>query len=262
MAEMKVNSVGLSLRSRPSRSRNARKAFLLGGSTVQTLGEPNESGWIEVDTDAGHGFVASRRLRQPLSEKTEALVSASMAQWQRFDMGQGKEFDAPFNRFVGEMWASIGLQLDGNSVDRRGRPIPWSAAFISFVMRQAEYDDFLFSASHANYIRDAILSRIDEKEDKSYWAFRLNEHKPQIGDMVARWRSNNELTLDQVLEPNRFFPSHCDIVVATESDRVHMIGGNLSDTVRTDTCFLTPDGFIDDNRPGQTRIFAVLRNNN
>ena len=82
------------------------------------------------------------------------------------------------------MWQSIQMDLDG-----RDREVPWSAAFISFVVRKADpdYAGFMFAAAHTRYFHDAINQRL-EGTQSPFWGYRLEEEKPQLGDMVCAWR--------------------------------------------------------------------------
>ncbi len=263
MSAKRINTLGLSLRSQPTRSSRLLR-ILHAGDEVEVISGIVEDRWVEVTytTPTGNqliGFVVAEHLRDPISPQKEELVSNAVKEWKRFKQGEGDENESPFFRFVGQMWRSIGLNLDGRSRDNQGRQIPWSAAFISFIMRNSGYNRFVFSASHANYIRDAIERRINNDTDAPFWAFRIRERRPQVGDLVCKWRGRAR-TLDQILS-HEHFPSHGDVVVAASDDRIQIVGGNVSDSVRGKTIFLDGDGFIDTNRSGQLSFFTVLRNN-
>jgi hypothetical protein len=110
-------------------------------------------------------------------------VASVHREWMRFRRGTGLEYTSPFSGYVGEMWQKIGLDLDGTDRDQ-----PWSAAAISFMVRNAgdEYRRFKFAASHSKYIHPAI--RACEAGDLTvpFWGHRLSERKPQVATSSAK----------------------------------------------------------------------------
>jgi hypothetical protein len=222
---------------------------------VQRLaGNPGDQFWnvqTDVDGQTKTGFVASRFLRKPVSDAREKLMENAVAQWVRFKRGAGMENVSPFFKFVGEFWKALDphSQLDG-----RNRNHFWSAAFISFIVRQAGYAGFKFSEAHATYIHDAIKKRKAGDAAAPFWGFRLTEHKPQLGDLVAGWRKS-PVTFDTL--PAGFFPSHTDVVVEVRPGEVRTLGGNVAQSVSMKIMRLDANGFL---VPDGQR-FAVLRNN-
>ena len=122
----------------------------------------------------------------------------------------------------------------------------------------SEYDSFFFSAAHADYIRDAVRKRNQNDVSAPFWAFRLEEHEPQLGDLVCGWR-NRRVSLDTVPDSG-FFPSHCDIVAIKRVKTVQVIGGNVGNSVKVKSFSLDERGFLDPSKQGQRSLFAVLRN--
>lgn len=135
MANMKVNSDELNLRTGPGTSHPV-VAVLQKAQQVDTTGTANGDGWVrasaKIDGSNREGFVKATLLRQPVSDAREALIGAAVSEWFRFEKGMGQEHKSPFYRFVGQMWDAIGMDLDG-----KDRDVPWSAAFISWIVRQA-----------------------------------------------------------------------------------------------------------------------------
>lgn len=175
------------------------------------------------------GFVAKASLRLPVSAPREALVAQAFKQWLRFEKGLGKENAEPFFKFVGEMWKAIGQNLDGKDTD-----IPWSAAAISFMVRGAAatvpaYGKFKFAAAHSKYIHDAISKRSATDAGAPFWGFQLFEAKPQIGDIVGRWREVPRTYQDAAMSDS--FKSHTDVIVSVAPDFILGIGGNIGDSV-------------------------------
>ena len=258
-----VNVKALNLRSTPIASSPANVLQTLSlGQTVELVGD-QQSGWWPVHFTNGneHGFVkaliddengiGTPSLRTPVAEPREALVAEAVRQWELFKFGQGKETVAPFFTMIGDMWAAIKLPHDGRD------DIPWSAAAISFMVRQAAvnhsvYKKFKFAASHSKYIHDAIIKV--GQAGAPFQGFRLFEHKPQLGDLVARSREG-AITFEQAAASDAF-KSHTDIIVAVHADAVYAIGGNVSDSVSVTRYPKTESGHLSD----AGGVFALLAN--
>jgi hypothetical protein len=138
---------------------------------------------------------------------------------------------------VKEYWSVLGMNLDGCDRDQ-----PWSAAFICWCMDQAGMPqiEFPFSTAHHTYIRWAINNTTKNKPNKTYYGRRLEEYTPKPGDLVAQWRQS-KVTFDD--QPNGFYPSHCDIVVAVSDTKIETIGGNVSQRVKQ-TTFKAENGIL------------------
>ncbi|AMA59928.1 DUF2272 domain-containing protein [Bradyrhizobium sp. CCGE-LA001] len=134
---------------------------------------------------------------------------------------------------------------------------PWSAVFISWVMRTAGAGTgFAYSAAHQNYIRTARRNRLNRVTSSSFWAYRATEVVPQVGDLVCASRSNSGATYDNIADPqNR--PTHCDIVAEVRAGSLRVIGGNVSQSVDAKTIRTQPDGRLALDG-AQARFFAVL----
>lgn len=134
---------------------------------------------------------------------------------------------------------------------------PWSAVFVSYVMRQAGAGSgFHYSAAHQNYIRAARKNRLRRDAAKPFWAFRATEVAPQVGDLVCASRSNSGATYDNIGDATRR-PTHCDVVTEVRPGRIRVIGGNVSQTVGDKWLTTRPDGKL--NLTGvQSRFFAVI----
>lgn len=253
-----VDVEALNFRSAPVVASDNRIGILHLCQLVDVLGDAEVEGWTrisaEVDGSPHEGFVADRFLRAPVSDAREELVGQAVLEWLRFQQGLGQEFDDPFAGFVGEMWQAIGLNLDG-----RDRDVPWSAAAISFMVRNAgkrfsKYQGFRFAAAHARYIHDSIIRRQQDDMSSPFWGFRLHEKRPELGDMVCRWRETPR-TFDDAVVSNAF-KSHCDIIVRITPDEVLAIGGNVGQSVSVARYDKTPGGFLADTRG----VFAHLVN--
>ncbi len=196
------------------------------------------------------GFVSKNVLRGALSKPKESLVQACVTEWLRFERGTRQEYEQPFVKHIGEYWKSIGMNLDGLD-----RDVPWSAAFISYVVRIAGgYSGFKYSASHSRYCNKAIRCKLDAKPHP-FWGYKIGSYKPKLGDMVCRWR-NNAISYEYAAT-NQWYQSHCDIVVSIEDRNVFTIGGNVKHSVRHTRYKINNQGYL----TGDGNVYAVLRNN-
>ena len=166
--------------------------------------------------------------------------------------GRGKSTNHLTLKYVGEMWESINYPHDGDD-----RDWPWSAAFISFVVRRSGicYRDFAFAASHSIYVNRAIRKKLANNEHP-FWGYRLHEKTVRVGDIVCMGRTNHNITYDLAASDDTY-ASHCDIVVAIRDDKAFTIGGNVSHSVRLKTFNIDDNGYLKDER----RLYALLSNN-
>lgn len=254
--EMRVNNRELNLRTEPLVKPSTLIVSLPFGQKVDVVGNSERDGWKKVKVNyngnSHEGHISASFLRKPSSDSVEKAVSAAAVEWDRFKRGAGKETAVPFASFVGEMWQSIGLNFTGLDTSQ-----PWSAAYISFVLRKASYANFKFASAHAKYINEAIVARENNDGSKDFWGFRINEHKPQIGDLVARRRTSSSITYEFALDHDAF-KSHTDLVIAVGDMHVDTVGGNVSNSVSITRYSTSASGFLESNGG---RVFAVLRNN-
>lgn len=110
--------------------------------------------------------------------------------------------------------------------------VPWSAAFVSYVMTQAQVEGFVPSARHFDYIYQAWQNQ---------GVYRLSDPSQtplMIGDMLCYLRGQSQVVgyvgLTNYLANHSgddWLPAHCDIVVKVLDKEVWLIGGNIADTV-------------------------------
>jgi hypothetical protein len=255
MAIMKVKSEAANLRQSPEKRDDNIITTLAWPQEVEVIqGNSTDRFWKIKTTINGtilEGFVSASLLREPVSAPKEALISAAVKEWLRFDQGDRLEFQDPQFRFVGEYWSKIGQSLDGLDRDQ-----PWSAAFISFVARAAGYTTFKFAAAHSTYVYDAVEKRSANDTTAPFWGFEVNEHKPQLGDLVCRSRAGVIISSMASL-PKGGFKSHCDIVVEVNNTEVKTLGGNVENSVSITPYPLDKNGFL---RKVQN-VYGILRNN-
>jgi hypothetical protein len=138
---------------------------------------------------------------------------------------------------------------------------PWSAAFISFVMRNAGAGptQFPISPSHSRYILAGLANRINNRNNASIVYFDRNEMSPRVGDLIGFSREagvRNRADLEALL-PDKFFKSHTNLVIDVSPGKIKVIGGNVSQTILTKTVKADANGNV---HPSDEHFF-VLRIN-
>lgn len=117
---------------------------------------------------------------------------------------------------------------DVDILDKCGRIRPWSAAFISWIMRQAGVRDteFQFSVLHWDYIEAALI----KDELNGFHAFDAATTVPRPGDLLCAPRAGTAELVKNFADLQRGF-YHCDIVVGVSNGALEVIGGNVGDSV-------------------------------
>jgi len=112
---------------------------------------------------------------------------------------------------------------------------PWSAAFISYVLKRADLPGFHASASHYDYVAAAY-----EKPGESPFQY-LDPAtaKPATGDLLCYVRNNGQVFgyagfVAALGARGGPYNMHCDIVVAANpgnDNKVYLVGGNVQQGV-------------------------------
>lgn len=123
---------------------------------------------------------------------------------------------------------------------------PWSAAFVSWLARQAGLVDgeFVFSEAHADYAGAAWQAGEAEATGApTRYAMRacdITQTPPRVGDLVcqargARARLDTFARIGEVLAERPTggvaLPMHCDAVVAVDAQGFDAVGGNVLQSV-------------------------------
>lgn len=253
-----VTTEGLRLRNQPNGTVIGELSI---GDRVTDMGPSIELGWRKIRIGAEQGVVFGKYLRDPKRSEVEVLLRSALDEWLRFEKGTADEKADPYYKYVREMWAAIGQPYDGRSRYPNGDEVPWSAAFISWVVRKAgkAYANFQFDASHSVFVNNAIKARVTGRLDKPFWGYSITEMKPEIGDIIQRNRGGGNYSFSYA-ENHAQYKSHSDIVVEVTPDVVRVLGGNVDDSVRLSGGLqeyaLTEEGYL---KSGQG-IIALLKN--
>jgi len=129
---------------------------------------------------------------------------------------------------------------------------PWSAAFISYVIKQAGVGDnaFRFSNAHRAYIYDAFAASAAELKNEAgsrlYRACPLTTTRPRPGDMICQQREPTLVDLSDAAARERIREelasgtdtrsirrTHCEVVAHVDAGarKVYTIGGNVNQAV-------------------------------
>ncbi len=128
---------------------------------------------------------------------------------------------------------------------------PWSAAFVSYVMRRAGLPGFTGSPSHVNYVRQAYR----DPEGSAYQVQDPRSGRPARGDLLCYVRVPSRVygfgDLANMLgaASNDGLNMHCDIVVAANPNNdqlAYLVGGNVQQGVTLRMLRLAPNGYFAD----------------
>jgi hypothetical protein len=148
---------------------------------------------------------------------------------------------------------------------------PWSAVFISYLMKRAGFSgaEFAFSDSHSDYVRAALdASAAEAGGREASHAFRACDAAtthPRAGDLLCATRAGtaDTVTFDALpaamaaRAPGLGFPMHCDLVVRSDEGadaQLEVIGGNVVNSVTLSRMTLNArrvlgDAYVTGGRP-------------
>ncbi|MBV8191223.1 MAG: DUF2272 domain-containing protein [Alphaproteobacteria bacterium] len=164
------------------------------------------------------------------------------------------EGEEGFYERVGTYWQD-GTNTHG--IDGRNHDVPWSAAFISWVMRTAGAGDrFRYSTQHSVYIFQGIRDFLQKRAAAGYWTVRLAAAAPQVGDLVC-WAREDGVDYDHQKGGN--YKGHADLVVEVMADSVTVVGGNVGDSVTKRPLRRDGAGFLLPTVQGGETLFALMQ---
>jgi hypothetical protein len=216
------------------------------------VGEHTWESWEDEVGGNGNGRPAYATLRPATSahELRNNIGLIAAQEWQRWGKGTVKECDAGIRPVLEDYWRTGVGSVP--KVSNYCSSVPWSAAFISWVMRKAGAgSDFKYSGRHTDYVGAAKQNRVSNSSNP-FKTYRISEVSPRVGDLVCLQRNNSGVSYDNVDQGPR--DSHCDIVVAVKSGQIETIGGNLSDSVKRQTVVTNGSGRV--IAPG---YYAIVR---
>jgi hypothetical protein len=173
----------------------------------------------------------------PVAEQDPAAFSKVLAYWSAV----GWEDYILRNKAAFIAGSAAGL-CSGDELAGDGRPAiwgcqPWSAAFISFVMRSAGIDrqEFPPSAGHREYVDALILAGDAFGPRATFLAHEVEDYAPVPGDMICADRAARGRAIATLAQRRAELgagrPMHCDIVMSTAPGEVLAVGGNVAQGV-------------------------------
>jgi len=210
---------------------------------------------------------AESEIPSPLSE---AIVYSAIQEWKRWDKGTKTETDIGMRGALRDYWMNLGYSQNEADQKIENRD-PWSAAFISYVMRKAGAGNaFAYASAHTRYIATAKKAAIAQDTSK-FWAYEISTVKPEVGDLVCRDRppkTGAPCAGTNFANVDKGGISHSDIVVEVGSDYIAVLGGNTGqsypnhgkgqDTVGQRKIKLNQQGFVLATQ-GTCPYFAIVK---
>ena len=147
------------------------------------------------------------------------------------------EGDEGFWQRIVQYWKEgVGIQGVTTRAQVMSDGNPWSAAYVSYVMKKSGAGDrFVYAPAHATYINAAIKSAKAGDRSAAFIGHKITDYKPKVGDLVCAPRAEavGNVTYDNAV--GRSYKSHCDIVVGVRSAEIDVIGGNVANSVTRNT---------------------------
>jgi hypothetical protein len=162
-------------------------------------------------------------------------------------------------------WCTQALHCEAHWQPEWGEPDdtpPWSAAFLSALMRRAGFDEteFAFSDTHADYLAAARDHRTSAYEVVPTPA------TATVGDLVCATRDAHTgepppTDVRKIRSGVRATPMHCDLVVDvdTANRRLDAIGGNVQQSVARSRVALDDQGRVSPSLNPARPWIAVMR---
>lgn len=218
----------------------------------------------------------SKAFDAPPDDLKQRLVDIALTEFDRWGKGKKKETAPEMSDALRDYWLT-GTRTKVSEAEVRSaawqESHPWSAAFISWVVRTAGgKQSFEYSPAHATYIAAAKKAR-EAGDTGAFRAYRITEAVPELGDMVCKDRKictqrNDKkacikyecqgTTYDNVV---RGKATHSDIVVEVDraKRRIRTIGGNVDSTVGEKWISLDANGRLPERASDGCRWIAILK---
>lgn len=171
-------------------------------------------------------------------------------EWEHWDKGKRHETNPAFQKrllsyYISTQKSAQGAQraAESNLKKNSSSRSPWSAAFISYVMKKAGAGEYFhYNSSHLNYMIAAKRNNVHSKQNP-FQLFDLKQAKPKLGDLVCNSRgcfdktySNIEKAKSTRCGDSKYAAtfSHCDMVVEVDEKNncVWVIGGNTGNNTK------------------------------
>jgi hypothetical protein len=185
---------------------------------------------------------------RPLTPMTQRIIEVS-----REELLFWRQSPQPQHRIT-QYWHAVAPKL-------AEKHLPWSAAFVGYVMHRAGVPQQVFppAGAHWMYLRHIHAAARHGRESMSLHG--VEAYPPQAGDLICA-RRDHQRPLDihsphfrQQLEGSQL---HCDIVTARYPGYLEVIGGNVSHRVSVRQIALDQHGYLPVTAEDQW--FSVVEN--
>lgn len=210
------------------------------------------------------------------------LISICEAEYKKFGNGTLKEYEDEVYKRVGHYWLELakteqykswsgyngksGVKFSSSGKILSNKNQPWSAAFISFVMREAGAgSSFSYAPSHSVYIVKALEAAKKATSKELFVARRHKSYSPKLGDLIACERQpkvNPNFDTYKAYASAGKYEAHCDIVTEVHSSHLITIGGNVSNSVSKKKWALDENKMIEnfDPKDPTASVICVIEN--
>jgi hypothetical protein len=132
----------------------------------------------------------------------------------------------------------------------------WSAVFISWLMEKAGAGtQFKKARAHWRYVAAAKANRQNNNTSNRFWAYRYDEVKPEVGDIVVKSRNGSQATWDSFENKS----THGDIVIEITGSKMKTIGGNVGNSVNVTEVTLSSNGMLQSTGGMNNDHFAIVK---
>ncbi|MGI9213385.1 MAG: DUF2272 domain-containing protein [Methylococcaceae bacterium] len=194
--------------------------------------------------------------QKTLSVVDRRLVDLAISEWNYFGrqilrLDRDREIIDPVGYWEDEaLWAERVRQYWGAV----GRPEisgydckePWSAAFISWLMKTAGVPGSQFRRSDAHWVYLDEIIEHSTRQDSRFMPHKLSEYRPGTGDLICAYREPEEKI--RLLEAMSRIPPHtrlhCDVVVYHGGSYLEAIGGNVKNSVTKSVIPLDANAYL------------------
>lgn len=214
-----------------------------------------------------------------LKQRVTDLLEQEFELWSAAGL---KEWDAAAAPILEKYWRSVKSAsqakkiVDELQADPQHLAHPWSAAFISWIMKSAGATKFKKSPAHRVYVADARHNRERQVLDNPFWAYRINEVKPEVGDLICQRRCTKREYQNPSARPSKCatydnideidadgnqiaWRTHCDIVTRVRLKTISVIGGNVGNSVSMKSIRLNAGGFVQLKTAEENQYIAIVK---
>ncbi len=208
---------------------------LLADGSVSPLGQANAGGG-SANNLGGAG--APGPAPSPHGGYAAAVSQLATQQYESYN--DDNETDPQLRTQIRRYWTELGFQFPGVAT-------PWSAVFVSWVMRTAgaSATEFKASTAHSRFVFWSIRNK--QNNTGHFWGHRLATYAPKVGDIIQNNRGNQTIDYD-FAAAHEAYQSHSAIIVNLGSDSngrfAITVGGNEGDTVGRKRVALDSQGHV------------------